>query len=121
MLRSQNRLSFLAAAIDDPTSVSVEPPPGDYGAMFFKMLGSLLLLVALLVGTAWILRRLIRHRLTKSNRGQAINILERRVLSPKTMLYLVEVEHRKVLIAESHLEVRRLHVVTEETPPHPAE
>ena len=85
--------------------------------MFFKMICALALLVALMVLSAYVLRRLIQRRLQRSSSKPAIHVLEKKMLSPKTMLYLVEVEHRKVLIAESHLEVRRMHVVTEESPP----
>ena len=35
------------------------------------------------------------------------------MISAKTMLYLVEVESQKILLAESHLEIRRLHVLGE--------
>ena len=47
-----------------------------------------------------------------ANNTKAIKILEKRVLSPKSILYLVKVENKKVLISESHMEVR---AITNET------
>lgn len=85
-----------------------ELPPGDYGAMFVKMFLTLIAFVALLFGSLWFLRRLIQQRLQKGSGTQSIQVLEKRMISPKTMLYLVEVENKKVLIAESHLEVKRI-------------
>ena len=37
-----------------------------------------------------------------------IQVLEKRMLSPKSILYLIEVEGQKVLVAESQHEIRRL-------------
>jgi flagellar biogenesis protein FliO len=83
-------------------------PPGDYGATFVKMILTLTALIGLLFLTFWFLRRLMQQRLQKGNSQQAIQILEKRMISPKTMLYLVEVEKKKILLAESHLEIKRL-------------
>ena len=30
------------------------------------------------------------------------------MISPKTVLYLIEVDHKRILVAESHLEIKRL-------------
>ncbi len=94
----------LNAAADLPTQM----PPSEMGAAFAKMLLSLLILIALLYLSYWVLRRLIQNRLQRGNENQVIQILEKRVLSPKTMLYLIEVEGKKVLVAESHLEIKSL-------------
>ena len=82
--------------------------PADLGAAFMKMFLTLTALVVLLLVSYWFLRRLIQNRSQRGNVDAAIQILEKRMLSPKTMLYLIEVDHKKVLIAESHLEIKRL-------------
>ncbi|MBX7065689.1 MAG: flagellar biosynthetic protein FliO [Parachlamydiales bacterium] len=82
--------------------------PGDLGATFAKMFITLIVLVALLFITYWFLRRLIQNRLQKGVGNSSIQILEKRMISPKTMLYLIEVEGKKTLIAESHLEIKRV-------------
>lgn len=93
------------AALDVPAPVQ-SLPPGDFGAALGKTLLVLFALVALLGVTFWFLRKLIQQKIQKGNAALAIQILEKRVISPKTMLYLVEVEGKKVLLAESQLEVR---------------
>lgn len=83
-------------------------PTGDLGAAFAKMLITLLALVLLLFISYWFLRKIIQNRLQKGVGNAAIQVIEKRMISPKTMLYLVEVDNKKVLLAESHLEVKRL-------------
>lgn len=115
----------LLATIDPSLSTENSPSfeamhelsPGDLGAAFVKMLLTLLALIALLVGSLWLLRRLLQQRLQKGTGNQAIQVLEKKMISPKTMLYLVEVEGKKVLLAESHLEVRKLQDFKEEESP----
>ncbi len=83
-------------------------PPGEFGAALGKTLLVLFALVALLGVTFWFLRKLIQQRIEKGAANLTIQIIEKRMLSPKTMLYLVEVEGKKILLAESQVEVRRL-------------
>jgi flagellar biogenesis protein FliO len=86
------------------TAIQMTPP--NLGASAAKMFFVLFGLIALLAITYWFLRRLIQNRLQKGTGNSAIQILEKRMISPKTMLYLVEIENKKVLIAESHLEIK---------------
>ena len=83
-------------------------PPGDLSATFAKMLLTFVLLIVLLYGTYYVLRRLIRHRLQKGVGAPSIHVLEKKMISAKTMLYLIEVEGKKTLLAESHLEIKHL-------------
>lgn len=78
----------------------------EYKHTFIKMMLSLLALVALSVITIWMFRRISRARVEAINNLKSIKIIEKRVLSPKSMLYLVEFENQKFLISESHLDVR---------------
>jgi flagellar biogenesis protein FliO len=88
------------------TAVPLAPP--DLGTSLFKMLISLLALVLLLIASYWFLKKLIQGRLQKGVGSQSIEILEKRMISTKTMLYLIQVENKKILFAESHLEVKPL-------------
>lgn len=88
-----------------PIEEEAMPPVESYGYTFFKMIVTLVVLVGLVIVTLWLLRRLSGGRLRGQNQMRAIKILERRPLSPKSMLYLVEVEGKQVLISESQLEV----------------
>lgn len=92
----------------DVTSVPTSATSADLGATFLKMMLTFGILILLLFGTYWMIRRLIRMRLEKGVGTASIQVVEKRMISPKTMLYLVEVEGKKVLIAESHLEIKRL-------------
>jgi flagellar biogenesis protein FliO len=83
-------------------------PPGDYGAALIKMFLTLIALIALFAVTFWFLRRIIQNKMKKGCGADSIRIIEKRMISPKSMLYLVEVDGKKVLLAESHLEIRRL-------------
>ena len=82
--------------------------PSDVGFAFVKMLLTFVVLIVLLLATYWFIRRLVQNRLQKGVGAPSIQILEKRMISAKTMLYLVEVENKKVLLAESHLEIKRL-------------
>lgn len=91
-------------------------PTESYEHTFVKMLASLLGLLALIVLTIWMLRRISRGKTGGSGSNKTIKILERRPLSQKSALYLIEVGGKQVLIAESQLEVRAL-TSFEEPPP----
>ncbi len=95
-----------ALAATDATTQML--PPGEMGLSVVKMFLTLIVLIALLFLSYWLLRRFVQQRLQKGNREAAIQILEKRMLSPKTILYLVEVDQKKILLAESHLEIKRL-------------
>lgn len=82
---------------------------GSYESSFVKTLTVLFVLLVLVFITVWLFRRLSFGKFSKgSSSGKGIRILERRALSPKTMLYVIEVQGRKTLIAESQLEVKPL-------------
>lgn len=91
-----------------PTPIpSSKEMTNSYESAFVRMLVTLLGLVFLVFATFWILRRLGKGKF-KMGGGRTINVIERRALSPKSMLYVVEIGNKKVLISESQLEVRAL-------------
>lgn len=79
-----------------------------YEGAFFKMLLTLVALIVFVFLTFWMFRRLSQGRLLSGNNTRSIKIIDKRPLSPKSMLYIVEVGNKRVLIAESHLEVRSI-------------
>lgn len=93
-------------------SLSSEVPISYKGA-FAKMMLTLLGLIFLIVLSVWFLRRIAQGRFHQMNQGRAIKILERRPLSAKSVLYVVEINEKKVVIAESQLEVRTITTVNE--------
>lgn len=88
--------------------------PVSYKAAFTKMMLSLLVLIILIVISVWMLRRISHGRMKQLNTGRSIKIIERRPLSAKSILYLIEVNGKKVVIAESQLEVRAITTAEEE-------
>ncbi len=96
---------LFADALDLDT---VQSTPGDLGVTFAKMMFTFLLLIILLIGTYWVIKRLIRFKLQSGGVAPSIHIIEKKMISPKTMLYLLEVEDKKILLAESQLEIKRL-------------
>ena len=90
--------------------------PYTYKGAFVKMMVTLLALIILIVVTVWMLRRISHGRLKQMNYGRSIKILERRPLSAKSILYLVEISGKKVVVAESQLEVRAITTVDHLTP-----
>jgi flagellar biogenesis protein FliO len=80
----------------------------DLGAAFLKMFLTLSALIGLLVLTAWFFKKIAQQRLEKTNQNSLLTVLEKRAISPKTMLYVVEMDNKKILFTESQLEVKRL-------------
>ncbi len=94
----------------DPVSLmnTATDTPGDHGASFVKMFLTMITLVLLFGLTIWFLKRLVRMRLEKGTGEQMIHVLEKKMLSPKTMLYVIEHDGKKILLAESQLEIRNI-------------
>jgi flagellar biogenesis protein FliO len=86
---------------------SAEEMTHSYENAFLRMIITLLALLVLVFATFWILRRLSGGKF-KLGSSRSINVLEKRVLSPKSILYIVEVGGKKILISESQAEVRAL-------------
>lgn len=72
-----------------------------YTHEFVNMMISLGVVLVLLIGTVWFLKKIMNARHTKLNEMHAIRILEKRMLSQKAALYLVEVNGKTVLIGDS--------------------
>jgi len=105
-------------AIEDTSMIDVHKTTLSYETAFIKMMGVLVAILVLVFLTIWILKRFSQGRLLNANYFKSIKILERRPLSPKSTLYLIEIEGKQVLISESQLEVRTLttsHRLKEET------
>lgn len=101
------KLEEIAQAPDEERP-HIPIPSEKYEASVLKVFLSLLGLILLIALSFWLFRRLLNRGMRSANNSRAISILEKRTLSPKSILYLVEVEGKKILLAESHLEIRRL-------------
>jgi|GEM_PF-1705230 len=88
---------------------------GDYASTFKRMVVSLVTLIALVAISFYLIKRIMNKRYRGAPETAGIKILEKKALSPKSMLYLVEIDQEKVLISESHLEVRPLQTLKRQT------
>ncbi len=94
---------------DSPYMVSKDLMPFPDGASFTRMWITIAAALVLLFVTLWLLRRFKTGHFKGFNSGSStLNIVERRTLSPKTMLYIVEINNKRILISESQVEVRTL-------------
>jgi len=94
--------SFLLAVepLLDPISGTPIPEPNFMGD-FIRMLTILGGMVALLFGVTWVLRRMTTVRNEQLNETSPIRIVERRSLSPKSAIYLVEIEDKVIVLGET--------------------
>ncbi|GAB4190211.1 MAG: hypothetical protein Tsb0015_11230 [Simkaniaceae bacterium] len=83
-------------------------PVDSYEKTFMQTLLVLIGLLVLILLGVWLIRKFSGGRMRQFNTGKTIKILERRPLSHKSMLYLVDIRGRQFLIAESQLEVTRI-------------
>ena len=82
--------------------------PGDFKISFFKTLLSMALCLAAILVALWFVKRFANKKFFNLNDQHNIKIIERRPISPKSVLFLVQIGNKQVLIAESQLEVRAL-------------
>ena len=116
-MRSMDQLLFILFGADVPGAAEVVPAATEsYQWALAKIVGSLGLILAFVFFTLWMVRRLSHGRWQQGNQHRSIKILERRPLSPKTMLYLIEMNGEQVVVSESQLEVRVLSTLQEPDP-----
>ena len=94
-------LHFLAAILADAPGPSIEEMQTGYQKSVWQI--GLTFLVILVAGIIvyWLYKRFSQSRTLAANSTKTIKILERRPLSPKSILYLVEIGDKQVVIAES--------------------
>ena len=90
-----------------PGIAPIDMVPGYEGA-FLKMFLALIALIVAIFFTVWLLKKLSQGRWAGGNNSRAIKIIEKRPLSPKTMLYIIDVDGQQSVIAESQLEIKHL-------------
>lgn len=92
----------------DIESPILEGQTYNYWSEFFNMLMTLGFIIGLVILSVWFLKRIMRSRIKHLNRSTGIKILEKRALTNKSSLYLVEVLGKGILIADSAAGVQRL-------------
>ncbi len=86
---------------------------------FINMLFLLALLIGFMILASWMLKRMMRSRLSQINTSSTIKVLETRNLSTRSTLYIIEAQGQCLLIAETHTAVTTLaSLPSEEAEPH---
>ena len=113
-LDSKELLNQIDNPVDQPSVPTDQPPfpfeiekpavgPSEdhfyYNLM--QMLTSLGLLIALVLFVSYFLKKMLNTRVQQMNEHSVIKILERRALSPKTTIYLLDIQDKGIIIAES--------------------
>jgi flagellar biogenesis protein FliO len=82
---------------------------------FLSMLFSLGIILGAIFFLMWVLRRMTNVRMEQVNLTSSIKVLERRALSPKTTIYILNVSGKAITIADSHNGVTLLSQTVEDT------
>lgn len=77
------------------------PSDSRFMEQFIHMLLSLGFILVLIFVVAWVLKRLVNQRLQQQNSSSYVNVIERRTLSPKAAVYLIEVNNVTLVVGES--------------------
>lgn len=80
---------------------SSEPGEYNYWQQFFRMMLILGLILGGVLIIAWFLKGYLNKRVMQVNLQNRIKVLERRNLSQKSMLYLIEVGGKQLVISDS--------------------
>ena len=103
----QNEQTQVQTQPEQIPSFAEEPKNGEEGdSRFFQEFLSMLFSVGIILGAIfvlmWILKRMMNARMEQVNLKSSIKIIERRPLSPKTTIYILEIHGKTVTIADSH-------------------
>ncbi len=72
-----------------------------YWKEFFRMMMVLGIILGVVLLIAWILKGFLNKRVQQINESNVIKVIERRNLSQKSMIYLVEIYQKQFLIGDS--------------------
>jgi len=85
---------------------------------FISMMMMLALIIVILIGMAWVLKRLLHQRMVNMNKGSVIKVLERRTLAAKTAVYVLEIGGKGFIVGESPQGLHKIgELAVGETPP----
>ena len=92
---------LLDAPLDPFTEVDFSPDKFDYWSEFLRMFLTLgIILGSVLIG-AYLLKKVLNKKVLTANESYEIKIIERRALSQKANLYLIQVKDKEILISDS--------------------
>lgn len=80
---------------------SADSEPDQFYSDFANMLTTLALILGVLLFAAWLLRRTVNAKLEKQNETSHIRLVDRRNLTPRTNIFLIELFGKGYAILES--------------------
>lgn len=96
----------------DITPQELTTPPQSIEMQYQKTFAKTVSIILVSLGGVFVLMLLVKRfsyiRFSGGNQNSHIKIIERRPLSPKSMLYLVQIGDQTMVIGESQLELRRI-------------
>lgn len=88
--------------LSEPSIPALVPEDGGrFTEAFIKVMAAVAVMVAALLFLSWSSRKMINAKIQQANETSVLKILEKRSISPKTIIYHMEFEGRSVLFAES--------------------
>lgn len=87
---------------------TAESDTGHLSSELMKLVGSVVLFTVILLLLNWMLKRINSNRLAQLNATSEIRVLEKRVLSHKAFIYLIEIRGKTIAIAESSAGIAKL-------------
>ena len=89
-----------------------EMPPFSFGRELLKMGAGLIVLLGLVFVCTYLIRKFGRGRIRAFNQSHVIQILERRPIGPKAVLYLLSIRGKEILIGYSPQGITPLYPLT---------
>lgn len=82
---------------EEPTVV----PESNFMAQFFYMLLMLGLLISVMLFSSWFLKRMLNTRIQQANTSSGIKVIEQRSISQRTNVFVLDIEDKTYVIAET--------------------
>ncbi len=92
--------------LDDSRLTPPSGPSLEDGKLFLKMIGSIVLVVALAIAALYVSKKVL-PRVTNAS-GKEIRVMETAYLGPRKALHLVEIGHQKLLIGSTNENIATL-------------
>jgi flagellar biogenesis protein FliO len=95
---------------ESPLHIPLEDQGGGdrFTSELINMVTTLGLILALMIGVVWLLKRTVNARMINVNTSSAIQVLDKRMLSNKATVYLLDVNGKGILVGESATGIARL-------------
>lgn len=82
--------------------VEIDQESNRFFMEFVRMMSILGIVIVGLMFLSWYLKRFMNSRIEQMNSTSLIKVVERRDLTAKTVLYILEINDQQILIAETH-------------------